>query len=72
MQATEEGRPPNQVSRHYAMGALGHLIPILTNILAKQEENPEDDDWIPAKAAGVCIMLLAQCCRDAVIEPTLP
>ncbi|KAI6178497.1 Importin N-terminal domain-containing protein [Aphelenchoides besseyi] len=71
-EAVEEGRAPNQVSRHYAMGALQHLIPILTNILAKQEENPEDDDWIPAKAAGVCIMLLAQCCRDAIIEPTLP
>ena len=46
-------------------------MPILTTILTKQEEDPEDDEWIPAKAAGVCILLLAQCCRDAVIEHTL-
>lgn len=53
-------------------GALTHLIPILTETLAKQEESDDDDDWNPAKAAGVCIMLLAQCTGDSIVELILP
>uniref|UniRef100_A0A1I7S7A1 Importin N-terminal domain-containing protein n=1 Tax=Bursaphelenchus xylophilus TaxID=6326 RepID=A0A1I7S7A1_BURXY len=71
-EAAEEGRPPSQVSKHYAKGALQYLIPLLTEILCHQDEDPEEDDWIPAKSASVCIMLLAQCCQDDVIAPTLP
>lgn len=54
------------------MGALSHLIPLLTETLTKQEEDPENDDWIPAKAASVCIMLLAQCCKGAIVDQILP
>ncbi|VDM39749.1 unnamed protein product [Toxocara canis] len=70
-EAQEQGRTPEQVSKHYAKGALPHLIPILTETLAKQEET-DDDDWNPAKAAGVCIMLLAQCTGDSIVAPILP
>lgn len=48
------------------------MIPILTETLAKQEESDDEDDWNPAKAAGVCIMLLAQCTGDSIVEPILP
>ncbi|MFH4979402.1 hypothetical protein AB6A40_006111 [Gnathostoma spinigerum] len=71
-EAQEQGRTPENVSRHYAKGALPHLIPILTETLAKQEESDDDDDWNPAKAAGVCIMLLAQCTGDSIIAAILP
>ncbi|KAH7727518.1 importin subunit beta-1 [Aphelenchoides avenae] len=71
-EAQEQGRTPTQVSRHYAKGALIHILPILTETLAKQEESEDDDEWVPAKAAGVCIMLLAQCCGDAIVDPILP
>uniref|UniRef100_A0A915Q5Z0 Importin N-terminal domain-containing protein n=1 Tax=Setaria digitata TaxID=48799 RepID=A0A915Q5Z0_9BILA len=71
-EAREQGRAPENVSRHYARGALTHLIPILTETLAKQEESDDEDDWNPAKAAGVCIMLLAQCTDDSIVEPILP
>uniref|UniRef100_A0A915AY70 Importin N-terminal domain-containing protein n=1 Tax=Parascaris univalens TaxID=6257 RepID=A0A915AY70_PARUN len=71
-EAQEQGRTPEQVSKHYAKGALPHLIPILTETLAKQEETDDDDDWNPAKAAGVCIMLLAQCTGDSIVAPILP
>jgi importin subunit beta-1 len=37
------------------MGALSYLIPLLTETLTKQEEDPEDDDWIPAKAVSFYI-----------------
>jgi importin subunit beta-1 len=72
LQAEEQGRTPEHVSRHYAKGALIHLIPILTEALTKQEESDDDDEWNPAKAAGVCIMLLAQCTADDIVPVTLP
>ena len=39
----------------------------------KQEEyGGDDDDWNPCKAAGVCLMLLATCCEDAIVPHVLP
>ena len=37
-----------------------------------QEESDDDDEWDPAKAAGVCLMLLAQCTQDDIVPVTLP
>uniref|UniRef100_A0A0M3J3D4 Importin subunit beta-1 (inferred by orthology to a human protein) n=1 Tax=Anisakis simplex TaxID=6269 RepID=A0A0M3J3D4_ANISI len=70
-EAQERGTTPEHVSRHYAK-ALPHLISILTETLAKQEETDDDDDWNPAKASGVCIMLLAQCTGDSIVAHILP
>ncbi|VDO36767.1 unnamed protein product [Haemonchus placei] len=36
------------------------------------DENDDDDDWTPSKAAGVCIMLMAQCVGDAILESVMP
>uniref|UniRef100_A0A914D9W3 Importin N-terminal domain-containing protein n=1 Tax=Acrobeloides nanus TaxID=290746 RepID=A0A914D9W3_9BILA len=70
-EAQEQGIAPQHVSRHYAKGALPHILPILTQTLTKQDEDDEDE-WIPAKAAAVCITLLAQCTQDAIVEQILP
>lgn len=40
--------------------------------LTFQDENDDDDDWNPCKAAGVCLMLLATCCEDDVVPHVLP
>uniref|UniRef100_A0A3B4GQ92 Karyopherin subunit beta 1 n=1 Tax=Pundamilia nyererei TaxID=303518 RepID=A0A3B4GQ92_9CICH len=71
-EASEQGRPPEHTSKFYAKGALQYLIPILTQTLTKQDENDDDDDWNPCKAAGVCLMLLATCCEDDVVPHVLP
>lgn len=65
-EATDGGRPPTKVSRHYAKGALQYLVPILMSKLTKQEEYDDEDDWNPSKAAGVCLMLLSSCCEDKI------
>ncbi|EDO44158.1 predicted protein [Nematostella vectensis] len=70
-EAQEAGRPPENTSRFYAKGALAFLIPPITNCLINQEEYDDEDDWNPCKAAGVCLMLLAQCCEDAIVQPVL-
>lgn len=37
-----------------------------------QDENDDDDDWNPCKAAGVCLMLLSTCCEDDIVPHVLP
>lgn len=71
-EASEQGRPPEHTSKFYAKGALQYLVPILNQTLTKQDENDDDDDWNPCKAAGVCLMLLATCCEDDVVPHVLP
>lgn len=71
-EAQEMGRPPENVSRFYAKGALQFIVPILMQTLTKQEEFDDEDDWNPCKAAGVCLMLLATCCEDDVVPHVLP
>lgn len=71
-EAAEAGRPPQRTSRHYAKGALQYLVPVLMTKLTKQEEFDDEDDWNPSKAAGVCLMLLATCCENAIVPYVLP
>jgi len=71
-EATEMGKPPENVSRFYAKGALQFLVPALMQSLCKQEEFDDEDDWNPYKAAGVCMMLLATCCEDDIVPYVLP
>ncbi|VDP80524.1 unnamed protein product [Echinostoma caproni] len=66
----EKGQPPAISSMFYAKGALVFIAPILMEILAHQ--SMDDDEWNPSKAAGVCLMLLAQCCEDAIVELVIP
>lgn len=37
-----------------------------------QEETDDDDDWNPCKAAGVCLMLLANCAENMIIQYVFP
>ncbi|PAV76187.1 hypothetical protein WR25_08353 [Diploscapter pachys] len=61
-----------RVSHHYAKGAVQHLCPLLLETLAKHDEADDEDDWTPAKAAGVCVMLLAQCVGDTILDCVMP
>lgn len=72
LEAHEQGIPPARTSRFYAKGALQYLVPILMQTLTKQEEHDDEDDWNPCKAAGVCLMLMANCCEDAIVNEVLP
>lgn len=71
-EAAEMGRPPEHTSKFYAKGALQYLVPVLMETLTKQEDGDDEDDWNPCKAAGVCLMLLANCCEDVIVPHVLP
>lgn len=66
-EAADMGEPPDVVSKHYMLGALQYLITPLLKRLTIQEEFDDEDEWNPNKAAGVCLMLIAQCCTDSVV-----
>ena len=42
-------------------------IYLISVFFFSQEDYDDEDDWNPCKAAGVCLMLLAQCCETDVI-----
>ncbi|XP_033101755.1 importin subunit beta-1-like [Anneissia japonica] len=71
-EAMEQSRRPENYSRFYAKGALEFLVPILMKMLTKQDENDDEDDWNPCKSAGVCMMLLANCCENDVVQHVMP
>ncbi|XP_034670181.1 importin subunit beta [Drosophila subobscura] len=71
-EATDLGRPPARVSKHYARGALQFLTPVLVDKLTKQDECDDEDTWSPAKASSVCLMVLATCCEDEIVPHVLP
>lgn len=71
-EAREQGGPPEHTSRFYAKGALQYLVPIIMQTLTKQDESDDEDDWNPCKAAGVCLMLMATCCEDSIVQHVLP
>ena len=50
-EANETGRSPEQVSSFYAKGALQFLVPVLMQILTKQEDFDDEDDWSPCKVS---------------------
>ncbi|KRY33121.1 Importin subunit beta-1 [Trichinella spiralis] len=71
-EAKEKGKTLEVVCRNYAKQALPYVMPILLETLARQVDNDDDDEWVPAKAAGVCIMLLAQCVGDDIVAHAMP
>lgn len=42
------------------------------HVLTHQDELDDDDTWKPNKAASVCLMLLASCCEDDIVNHVLP
>ncbi|CAF4488104.1 unnamed protein product, partial [Rotaria socialis] len=71
-ESQEQNRQPERTSRYYARGALPYLVPVLLQRLTMQEETDDDDEWNPCKSAGVCLMLLANCAENAIIQYVFP
>ncbi|EMG46642.1 KAP95 Importin subunit beta-1 [Candida maltosa Xu316] len=62
---------PDLVSYNFALVALTEVIPTLLTLLTRQNEDPEDDDWSVAMAAGACLQLFAQTNGNYIVEPAL-
>ena len=62
---------PELVSYNFALVAIQDVLPTLLTLLTRQTEDPEDDDWSVAMAAGSCLQLFAQNTGNYVVEATL-
>jgi hypothetical protein len=56
----KRGVAPTRTSRNYIRGALQYLVPVLTEGLTKQPDEPEEDQWNIPMASGTCLDLIAQ------------
>jgi importin subunit beta-1 len=70
--AQEAGEQPERVSQNYVRGALQYLVPLLTDTLTKQDDEPDEDEWTPPMAAGTCLSLVAQTVADEVVQYVMP
>lgn len=62
---------PELTSYNFALLATNDVLPVLLSLLTRQNEDPEDDDWSVAMAAGSCLQLFATTTAMYVVEPTL-
>ncbi|QLG70915.1 hypothetical protein HG535_0A08610 [Zygotorulaspora mrakii] len=58
-------------SYNFALSSIKDVVPNLLNLLTRQNEDPEDDDWNVSMSAGASLQLFAQNCGNHVLEPVL-
>jgi importin subunit beta-1 len=51
----------------FASIALPYIIPVLLELLIKQTEDDDDEEWNVAMAAATCLGILASCVEDDII-----
>lgn len=71
-QALEYGEQPEAESKHFAKIALPEIVPVLLQLLTKQEEDADDDEWNVSMAAATCLNLLAMAVQDAIVPAVIP
>ncbi|ODV94611.1 hypothetical protein PACTADRAFT_50482 [Pachysolen tannophilus NRRL Y-2460] len=62
---------PELISYNFALVAIQDVLPTLLTLLTRQNEDPEDESWTVAMAAGACLTLFAQNTQNYVVQPTL-
>eukprot|EP00195_Chlamydomonas_chlamydogama_P009742 CAMPEP_0202900576 /NCGR_PEP_ID=MMETSP1392-20130828/11916_1 /ASSEMBLY_ACC=CAM_ASM_000868 /TAXON_ID=225041 /ORGANISM="Chlamydomonas chlamydogama, Strain SAG 11-48b" /LENGTH=865 /DNA_ID=CAMNT_0049586993 /DNA_START=281 /DNA_END=2875 /DNA_ORIENTATION=+ len=69
-----EDPDPDEPCHNFIKAAAPHLIPILLELLTKQEEGQEQDDtgWNISMAAGTCLGLAARVVQDSIVPMVMP
>jgi importin subunit beta-1 len=58
--------------KHFAKIALPEIIPVLLQLLTKQDEDADEDEWNVSMAAGTCLNFLALAVHDAIVSMVIP
>ena len=70
LQAEAEGTEMRQYFK-FARVATQEVVPVLLELLAKQDEDAADDEYNVARAAYQCVQLWSQTVRNQIIPPIL-
>ncbi|KAH9948461.1 ARM repeat-containing protein [Amylocystis lapponica] len=71
-EAQEYGEVPENESKFFAKIALPEIVPVLLQLLTRQEEDADEDEWNVSMAAGTCLGLLAQAVGDTIVPAVIP
>lgn len=71
-EAAAYDEPSERESQHFARIALPEVLPVILQLLMRQEEDATDDEWNVSMAAGTCLALLAQAVGDGIVTPIIP
>ncbi|KAL7672219.1 hypothetical protein ACOME3_007113 [Neoechinorhynchus agilis] len=71
LNASTSDQPLKASSSQYAEKGCAYLLPTLLERLKHTAEEISDDDWNPAKAASVCLLLLSECVDNKVVQPVV-
>jgi importin subunit beta-1 len=67
----EEFPDSDSILYNFALYAINDILPTLFTLLTRQNDDPDDDTWNVAMAAGACLQLFAQDTGNYVVQPTL-
>lgn len=56
---------------NFANKAMPEILPVLLSLLTEKDEEDDEDDWNISMAAGTCIQLFANVCRDEIVGPVI-
>jgi importin subunit beta-1 len=70
-QAQAEGSTELRQLYYFARVATREVIPVLLELLAKQDEDADDNEYNISRAAYQCLQLWAQCVGSGVVPPVL-
>ncbi|CAL1698079.1 unnamed protein product [Somion occarium] len=72
LEAQEFGESPEQENKYFSKIALPEIAPVLFELLLRQDEDADEDDWNVSKAASTALASLAQAVNDAVVPISVP
>jgi importin subunit beta-1 len=71
-QAFDYNEVPERESKEFAKVALPEILPVILQLLTRQEEDADEDEWNVAMAAGTCLSLLAAAVNDVIVQAVIP
>lgn len=71
LQAQAEGSTELRELYYFARVATREVIPVLLELLAKQDEDADDNEYNISRASYQCLQLWAQCVGSGIVPPVL-